>query len=191
MKGRTSTPVAIADNSTRVVVLGTTHHCSLEIMRSLGRLGIAVFAVDEGRWAPAFHSRYCQGRTVWDLGNAPPEKSVERLAEIARSAGRKCVLMPTTDLAAIFVADQAAALSEWFLFPSQTSTLIRSLCSKKKMYDLARKHGIATPITLWPENGLDLRNLLDSLDVPLIVKATVTSKSPEAKQNSSAVRDVN
>src|SRR6059036_374042 len=121
----TSTPLKIADNSTPVVILGSTHHCSLGIMRSLGRSGIAVFAVDESRWAPAFFSRYCQGKFTWDLDNSPPEKSAEYLADIARRTGRRCVLIPTTDLAAIFVADQAAALTEWFIFPSQSPALVR------------------------------------------------------------------
>src|SRR6266446_10093088 len=104
----TSTPLKIADTSIPVVILGSTHHCSLGIMRSLGRLGIAVFGVDESRWAPALFSRYCQGKFVWDLDNSPPEKSIEYLADIARGAGRRCILIPTTDLAAIFMADQSA-----------------------------------------------------------------------------------
>src|SRR5439155_11734298 len=107
---------------------------------------------------------------ILDLDNAPPEQSVEYLANIARGAGRRCVLIPTTDLAAIFVADQAAALANWFVFPSQSATLVRSLYSKKKMHDLARKFLVPTPITMCPETGLDLRQLAESLDFPVILK---------------------
>ena len=135
------------DTSTPVVILASPHHGGLGVTRSLGRLGIPVFNVDSSRWTPALFSKYCQGKFVWDIDQAPPEQSVERLVDIARLLGGRPVLIPTTDSAAILVADYAAALREWYIFPDQSRRLVRSLSSKKEMYFLAKKLRVATPDT--------------------------------------------
>src|SRR5579863_2058986 len=119
------------DTATPVLVLTSPHHAGLGIARSLGRLGIDVFSVDSSRWAPALFSRYCRGKYIWDLDTTPPEKSVEYLSRIAREIGRRPILIPTTDPAAIFVADHAAPLGEWFLFPAQSREAVRALCNKR------------------------------------------------------------
>ena len=41
------------------------HHGSLGVIRSLGRLGVPVYGVHEGPWAPAASSRYLAGRFFW------------------------------------------------------------------------------------------------------------------------------
>src|SRR5689334_4294558 len=133
------------DTATPVVVLTSPHHAGLGIARSLGRLGVDVFSVDSSRWAPALFSRYCRGKFIWDLDTVPPEKSVEFLSHIAREIGRPCILIPTTDHAAIFVADHAAVLREWFTFPAQSREEVRSLCNKKRMHQLADKFRVPTP----------------------------------------------
>lgn len=38
------------------------HHGGLGVIRSLGRLGVPVYGVQEDRWAPAGASRYLHGR---------------------------------------------------------------------------------------------------------------------------------
>src|SRR5580704_7033536 len=97
----------IADTAMPVVVLSSAHHCGLGITRSLGRLGVPVFNVDSTLSAPAFFSRYCRGRFVWDLSKTSSSASLDRLAAISRQAGRPCLLIPTTDREAIFVEDNA------------------------------------------------------------------------------------
>jgi D-aspartate ligase len=82
------------------------------------------------RWAPALFSRYCRGKFVWDLDGAASAKSVERLVSIARKVGRRCILIPTTDSAAIFVSDHAEDLKEWYLFPPQSRWIER-----ERLYD--------------------------------------------------------
>lgn len=158
------------DTSTPVVVLACPHHAGLGVTRSLGRLGIPVFNVDSNRWAPAFVSRYSRGKFVWNLNNVPVGKSMANLVEVARKVGRRCLLIPGTDKAAALVADQAAALEPWYLFPSQNRTLVHSLCSKKRMSELARQHDIATPVTLSFETRTDRLESLNKVDLPIIVK---------------------
>jgi D-aspartate ligase len=162
MKTNTRTPV---------IVLASPHHGGLGVTRSLGRLGIPVFNVESNRWAPALFSRYSRGKFVWDLDTAPPERSVEYLAEVARKLGGRCILIPTTDRTAVFVADHAAALNEWYLFPAQSREQVRALSSKKEMNRLAGMFHIPTPKTLYPQTRADLLECVKSLDFPVMIKA--------------------
>jgi D-aspartate ligase len=160
----------IAHTSTPVVVLASPHHGGLAVTRSLGRLGIPLFNVDATRWAPALFSRYCRGKFVWDLDSAAPAKSVDRLVSIARGVGRRCILIPTTDQAAIFVSDHGEHLKDWYLFPSQQRAIVHSLCSKKNLWDLARKFRVPTPQTFCPQSRAELLEYLESVELPVMVK---------------------
>lgn len=161
----------IAYTSTPVVVLASPHHGGLGVTRSLGRLGIPVFNVSSTPWAPAIFSRYCRGKFIWDVDNAPPEKSVEYLVDVARKVGRRCILVTTTDSTSTFVADNAAALKSWYIFPAQSRALVHSFCSKKEMYNLARKSNLVTPKTIFPQTRADLFACLESVDFPVVIKA--------------------
>jgi predicted ATP-grasp superfamily ATP-dependent carboligase len=125
------------DASTPAVVLGCFRHGGLAIVRSLGRLGVPVYAVHADRWTPGLFSRYCREGVLWDLRTSSAEQSVRFLGDLGRRIGRRSVLIPTSDIGAMFVADEAERLAEWFMFPRQDRDLIRSLCSKREMYHLA------------------------------------------------------
>jgi D-aspartate ligase len=160
----------IADTSTPVVVVACPHHGGLGVTRSLGRLGIPVYVVDSNRWAPALHSRYCRGGFKWNLNTAPAEKSTDFLAGIARKAGRRCLLIPGTDSAAIFVSAHAAALEPWYILPAQNSALVPSLCSKTHMHGLARRFQIPTPTTFSLQTRAERLECLKKMDLPLMIK---------------------
>ena len=160
----------IADTSTSVVVLACPHHGGLGVTRSLGRLGIPVYLVDSNRFAPALYSRYCRSGFTWDLNSAPPEKSVEFLAGVARTAGGRCLLIPGTDSAAIFVADHAAALEPWYILPAQRSALVHSLSSKTQMHVLARRLQIPTPATFSLQTRRDRLECLKKMELPIMIK---------------------
>lgn len=155
-----------------VVVLRSGHHGGLGIVRSLGRLGIPVYCVDGVRWEPAFSSRYCRGRWILNCEAGPAEESIARLLEIAHTVGGRPVLVPTTDDGAIWVAEHAAALQEGYCFPRQDASLIRLLCDKSRMQELARQSGVPTAQTIVPRSKLDVESFLETAIFPVVVKAT-------------------
>ena len=89
--------IRLNDNSTPVLILRSDSHGGLNIMRSLGPLGIDVYNLDPSVIAPANFSRYCRGRYVWDIEHAPDRPSLAYLAEVRRKIGRPSILIPTTD----------------------------------------------------------------------------------------------
>src|SRR5690242_14576612 len=102
-----------------VVMLRSGHHGGLGIARSLGRFGVPVYSVDASRWETAFLSRYCRGRFVLDIENQPSDVAVDTMHTIARRVGGRPILMPTTDQACIWVAENSCALQNDFRFPVQ------------------------------------------------------------------------
>jgi D-aspartate ligase len=159
------------DTSTPVLILRSAHHGGLAVTRSLGRLGVPVYIVDDDPRMPAFSSKYCRKGFVWDIDQAREEESVEYLGGIGRRLGRPAVLIPTTDTVALFVAANAGSLRQWFIFPNQSPRLAHSLHSKKEMHRLAARMGVRTPDTFFPESEQEVLSFAEGARFPIILKA--------------------
>src|ERR1035441_6827420 len=100
------------DLSTPAVVLkfdpNVMHHGGLGVIRSLGRLGVPVYGVHEGPWAPAANSRYLQGRAFWQPSPDDADRVQAGLLRLADRIGERAVLVPTDDAGAIFLAQHGA-----------------------------------------------------------------------------------
>jgi D-aspartate ligase len=164
------------NHATPVVILGSGHHGGLGIVRSLGRLEIPAYYVHGSWWEPAFSSRYCRGRRLLTIENRSPEEGVARLLEIGRKFLERPILIPTTDQWTIWVADHAAALEEAFHFPRQDASLVRTLCDKGQMQELARQSGVPTAQSVVPHSREDVERFLETAVFPVMVKATDASR---------------
>lgn len=160
----------IADASTPVVVLRPHHHGALGIFRSLGTLGVPVYAVEDGEWAPPLHSRYCRGIFHWDIRHAQPRDSVASLLKIARNFDRPPILIPTDDATAVLVQEASEELQSAYQFPVLPAGLAAALCSKKKLYCLCRDRGFPTPQTAFPQSRADLLQFLEKAIFPVVLK---------------------
>jgi D-aspartate ligase len=162
--------MTIRDTSTPVLILRSDSHGGLNIMKSLGPLGIDVYNVDPYRLAPTHYSRYCRGRFFGDIEHSPAKNLLAYLEAVQVKIGRKAILIPTTDVATRFVDRWQLILRDLFIFPDQPPGLVDSLCSKKEMYRLAKQHGIPTPECCFPTSRRDLWDFLDTAKFPLMRK---------------------
>jgi D-aspartate ligase len=162
----------LRDKSIPVLVLQMQNHGSLGVMRSLGRLGVAVYGVHATRRPAASFSKYCRKVFELDLDANPREHSVDRLMEIALSLGAKPLLIPTNDESALFVAQNAVRLREGFLFPDNPVHVVWSLYNKKSMYFLAKQLSIPTPETMFPESLNDVLEFCEKAQFPVMLKAS-------------------
>jgi predicted ATP-grasp superfamily ATP-dependent carboligase len=166
--------IEIRDTSVPIVVLQLTpwtlHHGGLGIARTAGRLGVRVYWAHAHRqFSPVALSRYVCGRRFCDAC-APAETLVEHLLEWGRQIGSEPILIPVDDRAAIFVADQAEALRERFLFPKQPVGLTRALSSKKEMHYLCRNMGVPTPAAAFPQSKDDVATFVETAVFPVVLK---------------------
>jgi D-aspartate ligase len=145
------------------------HHGGLGAARSLGRLGVPVYALTERRYTPAARSRYVTGLVDWSTtGHEDPAELVDRLCTVGKSLGRKAVPYATDDEAAILLAEYADVLRDHFLLPDVPAHLPRRLNSKRGLYEACLALGIDAPRTVFPRTPDDLAGLT----FPVIAKNT-------------------
>lgn len=147
------------------------YYGSLGAVRTLGRVGVPVYAITEPGVTPTGASRYCAGRFVW-RATLPddPGQLVADLRDVGRQIGRPSVIVPVDDQSAVLVAEYAAELSEYFLFPQMRPGLPRRLASKSGLYELCREHGVPTPTTLVPSSAAEVTAFAATATFPVVVK---------------------
>jgi D-aspartate ligase len=147
------------------------HHGALGAMRSLGRLGVPVYALTGRRFTPAVRSRYLTGRFDWpETGDESPADLVALLLRTAERIGGPIVPVATDDEAAILLAEHAAQLSGPYLLPGVPPELPRRLNSKLGLFEVCTALGIDTPRTIFPTRPDELAEAGRELGYPLIAK---------------------
>lgn len=147
------------------------HHGGVGAIRTLGRLGVPMYAVTEDRWTPAAASRYLRGRFVWPTtGREEPERLVAGLLRIGRRIGRPALLIPTDEEAAVLTAEHAEALAGSFLFPRPAPGLPRRLASKQGLHELCTAHGVPSPAAVFPRSYADIEAYAGRARFPVVAK---------------------
>jgi len=147
------------------------HHGGVGAIRSLGRLGIPMYAITEDRYTPAASSRYLRRAFVWPTtGTEEPERLVEGLLRIGRRIGRPTVLVPTDEEAAVLIAEHQDELGDRFLFPRIDAKLPRRLASKQGLHELCGEHGIPSPAAAFPQSYEEIVAFAESARFPVVAK---------------------
>ena len=169
-------PGSPIDTTTPAVVLkfdpNVMHHGGLGVIRSLGRIGVPVFGVHEGTWAPAASSRYLAGRFFWQPDPGDVDRVLAGLLRLAEIIGRPSVLLTTDDAGAIFLAEHGHDLRRWFLFPDPPPDLPRRLAGKYSLYQACLEFGVPCPRAAIPESLTAAREFAAAAGYPLIAKLT-------------------
>lgn len=148
------------------------HHGGVGAIRSLGRLGVPMYAITEDRYTPAAASRYLRRAFPWrTTGAEDPERLVEGLLRVARRIGRPAVMIPTDEEAAVLLAEHREPLVDaGFLLPPVEPGLPRRLASKQGLHELCVEHGIASPTAAFPESAADIEEFAAKARFPVIAK---------------------
>ena len=151
------------------------HSGGVAVVRSLGRLGVPTYAITEDRWTPVAASRYCAGRFIWRVtGHEEPSMLAARLRSVglalSDSTGKRCVLVPVDDEAAVLIAEHAPSLTDCFLFPEVPAALPRELASKQRLFELCREHGVPAPLTVQPTTRAQFASFTADAAFPVVIK---------------------
>jgi predicted ATP-grasp superfamily ATP-dependent carboligase len=162
------------DTTTPAVILkfdqNVMHHGGMGAIRTLGRLGVPVYGVHEGRWAPAAASRYLRGRWIWHPDAGDVERTRTGLLALAERIGRRAVLITTDDAGAIFLAEHGSALREAFSFPAPPPDLPRRVAGKFSMHELCREAGAPCPSVIMPGSLVKAHDFAASSGYPVVAK---------------------
>jgi len=148
------------------------HHGGLGVIRSLGRIGVPVYGVHEGPWAPAASSRYLQGRFFWQPDPDDVERTAAGLLRLSERIGQPAVLVPTDDAGSIFLAEHGDRLAGRFLFPAPPRDLPRRVAGKYSLHELCREVGMPSPQAVVPQSLDEARAFASDAGFPLIAKLT-------------------
>jgi len=163
-----------AEVDTPAVVLkfdpNVMHHGGLGAIRSLGRIGVPVYAVQETSWAPSAHSRYLHAKVLWQPAGLAADRVQAGLLALSDRIGRQAVLIPTDDAGAIFLAEHGQQLRGRYLFADPPVTLPRQLAGKYSLHRLCKEVGFPSPKSGLPSSPEQAAELAAALGYPLVAK---------------------
>lgn len=146
------------------------HHGSLGVIRSLGRAGVPVHAILEGRASPLSRSRYLHRAHPW----APPADRSSALLEhvlaIGARIGGPALLVPADDAGAIFIDEHADDLAARFVFPRQAPGVPRLVADKARLTAACAGNGVPCPESRAPASAEELDDAIGALGLPLVAK---------------------
>ena len=149
------------------IVLGLTP-TGLGVVRSLGRGGVKVLALDTKRSAGA-SSRYCTAGVCAD----PDKNSEQFLAQLhahLSELGGRAVVIPCSDAFTLAISRSRESLNEGLILRIPPSELLEALVDKKGTAEIARQAGVPIPSTLFIGSVSDAESHGDELSYPVFMK---------------------
>ncbi|MFD0684272.1 carboxylate--amine ligase [Actinomadura fibrosa] len=146
------------------------HHGTLGVIRTLGRAGVPVHAILEGRSSPVSRSRYLHRGHPWAPSAASPAALLDHLRAISERVGRRALLVPMDDAGAIFIAEHAAALAGRFVFPRQDPDVPRRVADKSLLIAACARHGVPGPEYRTPATPAEVDDAAAELGLPVVAK---------------------
>lgn len=160
------------DSTTSALVLATSAdplmHGPLAVVRSLGRLGVPVYAAHPGERLPMDASRYLAGRTLLTV-DPDANRTIGQVIAALRRIGGSPVLIPVDDTAALLVDRHAQELSPYARFPKRPDGLAARLADKGELTRICRERGMPTPRCWLVNSRAELRACATRF--PVVVKA--------------------
>jgi D-aspartate ligase len=141
----------------------------LAAIRSLGRKGLRVVALDHRPYALGLRSRYAETR----LAPEPFDDEngfVAALQAIAAETDDVLPIFPTHDEHLNAIARRAVELPENYRFPFPGWDVLEKIQSKRHQLDTAESIGFPVPRTFHPRSAEEARAAGEEIGFPLVVK---------------------
>ncbi len=141
---------------------------ALNVVRSLGRRGIDVYAIGKDEHDYGAVSRYATFVYCEDLNDG--QRLVSTLLALSRKVGRRMVLICTSDLHVLHVSRNRKALKESFAFVLPEHEVIEALMDKRRFNAMAHSSGFPVPRTLFSDSAEELEKVAAHAPYPCAVK---------------------
>ncbi len=141
----------------------------LAAIRSLGRQGLRVLAVDNRSYALGLRSRYAEARLAPDPLD-DEDGFIDALRAIAEETDGVLPVFPTHDEHLNAIARHADVLGDHYRFPFPDWDVLEKIQSKRHQLETAEAIGIPVPRTLYPSSPEEARAAGEVVGFPLVVK---------------------
>jgi D-aspartate ligase len=157
-----------ASPRTPAVVVGLCTH-GLAIVRSLGRRGIPVVALESNPRVPGRRTRYAEAVDATDVNGPALISDLVRLRDRFRE---NPVLFLTNDNMVRVVAEGLAEIRSRYTLLWSESEVVRRLLDKREIESIARSTGLGYPRSQLVSKVEDLARLRGAWDYPVAFKPT-------------------
>jgi predicted ATP-grasp superfamily ATP-dependent carboligase len=141
----------------------------LAAIRSLGRAGVPVLAVDQRPWALGLRSRYALPVQAPDPGT-DEDGFVSTLVELGDALDRPVPIFATHDEGLNAIARRQGDLGQRFLYPFPPWETLAGIQSKRTQLERAEAAGVDVPRTGHPRTAAEAVAVADELGYPVLVK---------------------
>jgi len=141
----------------------------LAAIRSLGRAGIRVLALDHRRSALGFRSRYAEPVVIPD-----PQDEEAFVSFLAALEVERAPVFATHDEPLNAIARAAERLGERFLYPFPPWEVLGRIQTKRGQLEAAGRAGVPTPRTAFPRSAGEARAAAELIGFPVLVKPSST-----------------
>ena len=160
---------ALARGGSPAVVVDVGWVNGIAAIRSLGRAGAPVLAVDHRPWALGLRSRYAIPVVAPDPG-VDESGFVSALVELGDALGVPTPVFPTHDEGLNAIARHAQELGGRFLHPFPDWSSLERIQSKRFQLEVAEAAGVDTPRTGHPRSADEALAMADEIGYPVLVK---------------------
>jgi len=141
----------------------------LAAIRSLGRAGIRVLALDHRPWALGFSSRYAEQVIAPDPAQSE-ERFIAFLRELGAGLEQPATLFPTHDEHLNVLSRHMDELAGSFRFPFPGWDVLEPIQSKRHQLDAAERTGVPIPTTHHPRTSEEARAAARDVGYPVFLK---------------------
>lgn len=157
------------------VVVMNMHYTGLGVARALAPAQADVWGLSFDSNFIGNASRYCKFSRYPNPADEPAE-ALQFLVEFAGRFDRPPLLVPTRDLDIEFVLKHRAAVESRYLLAMPATAVMERILDKSRLFSAARSIGIQCPDEVRVTTSADLRDALERLAPPWIVKPPVASR---------------
>ena len=154
-------------NTAVVVDVGWVN--GLAAVRSLGRAGIRVLALDHRPSALGFRSRYAEPVLMPD-----PQDEEAFVSFLTGLDVERAPVFATHDEPLNAIARGADRLGDRFIYPFPSWDVLAQIQTKRGQLDAAEAAGIPAPRTAYPTSAAEARAAAEELGLPVLVKPSST-----------------
>jgi predicted ATP-grasp superfamily ATP-dependent carboligase len=167
---------AAASQPPRVLITDGHWAKTLAATRSLGRRGIRVTVGESTAIATTFFSRYCDRRLVYPSPQAFPEAFIEALVRELKQRHYTMVL-PMEENTTLLLARYREILEPLTFLPLTDFDSLDRARRKDEVLKLAARLGVPAPATVFFRHPEEVREQLDRLPIPAVIKPRLGSGS--------------
>lgn len=162
------------NNSVPAVITGFCDSMSLYLVRSLGRKGIPVYAIDSTITDYYNMTKYCQKIYCKSLYDST---LIDSLCELGESFEEKAVLFNCTDQSLLNVSKERDRLEQYYNIVIPSHAAIISLMSKKNLYKFTIENKFIVPVTYFSKYYEEITKISNSISYPCIIKPEFRDKN--------------